>query len=114
MFALAPTATVNVAGCPAETCVVGAVMVIPVRGLGVRVTSAVLPAALAVTFAERAPALDALVAVNVDVATPEASVVAVTGFSEPLSALKVTGMPGSPAPDTSSTRALIVAVPPPA
>ena len=47
------TFTVKLAGMPAEIVVVGPVMLIPVRGLSPTVTSAVLPATLAVTFAVR-------------------------------------------------------------
>jgi len=53
-----------------------------------------------------------VVHVSVVVATPDESVVAVAGFNEPLSLVNVTGMPDSPTPDTSSTRAVIVDVPP--
>jgi hypothetical protein len=68
-FAVAATATVNVAGTPAETGVVGPVSVTPVRGFRPTVASAVLPATFAVTFAGR----DVF---RVTVATPLASVMA--------------------------------------
>ena len=69
-------------------------------------TSAVLPATLAVTFAVRG-------ALSEVVATPFESVVAVDGFKMPLSVVNVTGIPDRPVPDTSSTRAEIVDTPPP-
>ena len=72
----APTPTVNVTGVPAETAVVGPVMVIPVRALVLTVTVAVLPATFAVTIVVR-------VAVRVVLATPLESVVADPAPSEP-------------------------------
>src|SRR5882672_10889200 len=111
MLAVVLTPTVKFAGNPAEIGVVGAVIVIPVRGAIPMVTSAVFPATLAVTLAARV--VDCVdVNVSVVVATPDESVGAVEGFSEPLSVVNVTGMPDSPVPDTSSTRAVIVDVPP--
>ena len=65
-----------------------------------------LPATLAVTFAVRG-------ALSEVVATPFESVVAVGGFTVPLSVVNVTGIPDRPVPDTSSTRAEIVDIPPP-
>src|SRR5436190_524048 len=106
MFAVLPTFTVNVAGKPAETGVVGPAMDMPVRGFRPTVTSAVFPATLAVTFAVRG-------AFTVVVATPDASVMAVEGFSVPWSVVNVTGTPDKGLPDTSSTRAEMVDVPPP-
>ena len=47
-----------------------------------------------------------------EVAVPKSSVVAVVGESDPASAVNVTTTPGTPAPDTFSTRAEIVDVPP--
>jgi hypothetical protein len=104
-FAVLATPTVKVAGCPAFTGVVGAASVIPVRGFNPTVTSAVFPATLAVTFETR----DVFKTVC---ATPSESVFAVAGERVPLSVVNVTGTPGSPEPDTSSTRAVIVELPP--
>jgi hypothetical protein len=53
ILAVDETFTVNVAGTPADTCVDGGVMLIPVRGLRPTLTSAVFPATFAVTFAGR-------------------------------------------------------------
>ena len=102
------------AGSPADIEVVGPVIEMPVRGFSETVTSAVLPATVAVTFAVRSPDCDdgADVSVSVVVATPNESVVAVAGFNEPLSVENATGIPPSPVPETSSTRAVIVDVPP--
>jgi hypothetical protein len=100
-----PTPTVNVTGTPADTSVVGPASVMPVRGLSFTVTVAVFPATLAVTMVSR----DVVRAVR---ATPFSSVTADVGSNEPLSAVNVTGMPVRPKPETSSTRAEIVVVPP--
>ena len=90
---------------PAATGVVGPVIVTPVRALTVTVTVAVLPATLAVTIVCRLAVRDVL-------ATPLASVETDPEPSCPLSAVKVTGTPGMPAPLVSSTRAEISVVPP--
>src|SRR6476661_6014776 len=105
MFDVAATPTVNDAGTPAAIAVVGAARVIPVRGLRLTATVAVFPATFAVTvaFCE---------VVSSAVAVPKSSVVAVLGESDPASAVNVTATPGTPAPDTFSTRAEIVDVPP--
>src|SRR5262245_5357304 len=105
MFAVLATPTVKVAGRPADIVAVGPAIVTPVRGLNVTVTSEVLPATLAVTLA----VVGALTTV---VATPDESGVAVGGSRLPCSVVNVTGMPETPTPDTSSTRALIVELPP--
>ena len=100
-----PTPTVNVAGTPADTGVVGPARVSRSAGLRLIVTSAVFPATLAMTFVT-------LVVVTV-VAVPDASVVAEELDSEPASVLNETDTPSTPGrPDTSSTRAEISAVPP--
>jgi hypothetical protein len=106
MFAPLATPTVNEAGTPADTGVVGPAMVTPVRGFNRTVTSAVLPATFAVTLASRLVVSDTL-------AVPEASVSADDAESVPLSVENVTGTPATGEPDTSSTRADITAVPPP-
>ena len=49
---------------------------------------------------------------SVTVATPLASVIADDAESVPVSLVNVTGTPGTPAPDVSSTRAEIVLLPP--
>ena len=105
MFDVLLTPMVKVAGCPADTGVVGAESVIPVRGLRLTTTLAVFPPTFAVTvaFAD---------VVNVVVATPVSSVVAVGGDTVPASVVNVTGAPVTGAPDAFSTRAVIVAVPP--
>jgi hypothetical protein len=105
MFAVAETPTVNVAGTPADTGVVGPAKVMPVRGLRLTVTSAVFPATLAVTFAVRE--INAVM-----LATPDWSVVAEELERLAVSVVNDTGTPGTPDPATSSTRAEIVVVPP--
>ena len=105
MFAVALTPTVNVAGTPAETGVVGAVIVIPVRGFSLTVISAVFPATFAVTFASRD-------VVSKTVAVPESSVTAEDADRVPLSVMNDTGMPGTGPPEVFSTRAEICDVPP--
>jgi hypothetical protein len=80
-------------------------MEIPVRGLRPTVTSAVFPATLAVTFAARD-------VVKVVCATPRESVLTDGLESDPASVVNVTGTPERPLPDTSSTRAVMVADPP--
>jgi hypothetical protein len=98
MFAVVPTPTVNVAGTPADTGVVGPARVTPVRGLRPTVISAVFPATFAVTFVTRE-------VVSETRAVPLSSVVADELDNDPLSVLNVTGTPGTPDPETSSTRA---------
>ena len=71
-FAVLPTPTVNVAGTPADTGVVGPARVIPVRGFSPTLTSAVFPATFTVTLAARD-------VVSVVCAVPEASVVNAMG-----------------------------------
>jgi hypothetical protein len=106
MFAVAETATLKSAGCPAATGVAGPVMPIPVRGFN-PTTSAVdvFPATVAVT-------LDSRVVVSVARATPDESVVEGFGEIAPVVAVNCTGTPATGSPDTSSTRAEISAVPP--
>ena len=105
MFDVAATPTVNVAGTPADTGVVGPARVRPVRGLRLSVISTVFPATLAVTFAVRV--INAVI-----LAVPLSSVVAVELESDAVSERNWTETPGTPDPDTSSTRAEIVVVPP--
>ncbi len=105
MFAVALTAKVNDAGWPAAIDVVGAVMVMPVRGFSETATVAVFPATFAVT-------VDFAVAVSVTLATPLESVFALGADSVPTSAEKLTGTLVMGCPVTLSTRAEITDVPP--
>ena len=72
-LAVVATLTVTVAATPAEICPVGAVTVMPVRGLSVTLSVAVLPATFAVMSASR-------VVLSTLAATPLLSVVAVAGL----------------------------------
>ena len=105
MLAVVLTAIVNVAGDPAETCVDGGVMPMPVRGLRSTTTVAVFPATFAVT-------VDLRVVVSVMLATPFASVFALAADSVPASAEKLTGTLVMACPVLLSTRAEITDVPP--
>src|SRR5262245_37594776 len=101
------TPTVKVTGVPADDCVVGPVIEIPVFGRTVMTSAAaaVLRATLAFTEASR-------VVVRIVLAMPFSSVVAGLIEKLPWVVVKVTGKPERPKPFTSSTRALTVVVPP--
>jgi hypothetical protein len=105
ILAVLATLTVNVTGTPAETGVVGPLMLTPVLGFSFTVTVAVLPATFAVTIVSRE-------VVSVVRATPSASVTAVEEDSVPLSLVNVTGTPEMPRPAAFSTRAATTAAPP--
>jgi hypothetical protein len=100
MFAVAATATVNVAGSPSDGGVAGPVSVSPLRG---RKLTVILPSAAP----DRATTSALAFACSVATAIPLLSVLAVDGVMLPAVVLNVTGAPETTEPSASSTRAEI-------